>query len=86
MTGRYRADNPDLAKRGTTFGRIYMLELNENDPTGDAEMTGILVTENYVYIQEDPNGYFGQNAASRRSLQWNLGVSSALHRFAYYGD
>lgn len=82
VTGRYRSDNPDLAKRGTTFGRIYMLELNESDPTGNAKITcildgdkvggiadgfhspdNILVTEDYVYIQEDPNGYFDQNAA-----------------------
>ena len=82
VTGRYRSDNPDLAKRGTTFGRIYMLELDENDPTANATLTcildgdkvggvadgfhspdNILVTENYVYIQEDPNGYFDQNAA-----------------------
>lgn len=82
VTGRYRASNPDLANRGTTFGRIYMVELNELDPTGDAKITCILdgdkvggiadgfhspdnivVTENYVYIQEDPNGYFDQNTA-----------------------
>ena len=75
-TGRYRSDNPDLANRGTTFGRVYKLELNPDDPTGDAKLTvvvdgdreggigdgmhspdNILVTENYVYIQEDPNGY-----------------------------
>ncbi len=75
-TGRYRSDNPDLANRGTTFGRVYKLELNPDDPTGDAKITvvidgdreggngdgmhspdNILVTQNYVYIQEDPNGY-----------------------------
>lgn len=75
-TGRYRSDNPDLANRGTTFGRVYKLELNQDDPTGDAKLSvvvdgdrvggkgdgmhspdNILVTENYVYIQEDPNGY-----------------------------
>ncbi|TYA71541.1 PhoX family protein [Seonamhaeicola marinus] len=61
---------------GTVYGRVYMVELNENDPTGDCKITCILdgdkvggiaagfnspdnivVTENYVYIQEDPNGY-----------------------------
>ncbi len=82
VTGRYRADNPALADRGTTFGRIYMVELNADDPTGDAKITCILdgdkvggiadgfhspdnivVTENFVYIQEDPNGYFDQNPA-----------------------
>ncbi len=80
-TGRYRSDNPDLANRGTTFGRIYKLALNPNDPTGDAKLEvvvdgdkdggigdgmhspdNILVTENYAYIQEDPNGYADQNA------------------------
>lgn len=80
-TGRYRSDNPDLAKRGTTFGRIYKLALNPDDPTGDAKLEvvvdgdkdggigdgmhspdNILVTENYAYIQEDPNGYADQNA------------------------
>lgn len=80
-TGRYRQDNPDLANRGTTFGRVYKLELNPNDPIGDAKLTlvvdgdkeggigdgmhspdNILVTENYAYIQEDPNGYASQNS------------------------
>ncbi|NHF60222.1 phosphatase [Flavobacteriaceae bacterium TP-CH-4] len=75
-TGRRRPDNPDLANRGTTFGRVYRLELNPDDPIGDATLSvvvdgdaeggigdgmhspdNILVTENYVYIQEDPNGY-----------------------------
>lgn len=74
VTGR--RNNPALADRGTTFGRIYMVELNDNDPEGDCRITCILdgdnpsgiaagfnspdnivVTENYVYIQEDPNGY-----------------------------
>ncbi|MFY0602181.1 MAG: phosphatase [Cyclobacteriaceae bacterium] len=76
VTGRRRSDNPALADRGTTFGRIYMVELNATGPTGDAKITCVLdgdkeggiadgfhspdnitVTENYVYIQEDPNGY-----------------------------
>ncbi|WP_248723374.1 PhoX family protein [Seonamhaeicola sp. ML3] len=80
-TGRYRSDNPDLANRGTTFGRIYKLELDPDNPTADAKLTvvvdgdkeggigdgmhspdNILVTENHVYIQEDPNGYAAQNA------------------------
>lgn len=79
-TGRYRSDNPDLANRGTTFGRVYKLTLNPEDPTGDAvievvvdgDLEGgkgdgmhspdnILVTENYAYIQEDPNGYADLN-------------------------
>jgi len=80
-TGRIRGDNPDLANRGTSFGRVYKLELNPNDPTGDAKLTvvvdgdleggkgdgmhspdNIVVTENYAYIQEDPNGYADLNA------------------------
>lgn len=80
-TGRYRANNPDLAKRGTTFGRVYKLVLNADDPTGDAKLVvvvdgdkeggigdgmhspdNILVTENYAYIQEDPNGYAALNS------------------------
>ena len=94
VTGRYRSDNPDLAKRGTTFGRIYMVELNDDDPTGDCKITCILdgdkvggiadgfhspdnivVTENYVYIQEDPNGYFDQNMAIQgwaKLYQYNI--------------
>jgi len=69
------------ANRGTTFGRIYKLVLNPNNPTGDAKLEvvvdgdkeggigdgmhspdNILVTENFAYIQEDPNGYADQNA------------------------
>ncbi|WP_396600529.1 phosphatase [Algibacter sp. R77976] len=80
-TGRYRSDNPDLANRGTTLGRVYKLELNATDPTANAKLTvvvdgdveggigdglhspdNILVTENYAYIQEDPNGYASLNA------------------------
>ncbi len=79
-TGRMRSDNPDLANRGTSFGRVYQLQLNSDDPTGDAKITvvvdgdkeggigdgmhspdNILVTENYLYIQEDPNGYAAAN-------------------------
>lgn len=86
-TGRYRSDNPDLANRGTTFGRIYKVELpadmfDDESPNylkakitcvidGDKEggigdgmhsPDNILVTENYAYIQEDPNGYANQNS------------------------
>ncbi|WP_299016212.1 phosphatase [uncultured Polaribacter sp.] len=80
-TGRYRANNPDLANRGTTFGRVYKLELNPEDPIADAKITlvvdgdkdggigdgmhspdNILVTANYAYIQEDPNGYAALNS------------------------
>lgn len=81
-TGRIRGDNPDLANRGTSFGRVYKLELNPEDPTGDAKITvimdgdkvggkadgmhspdNIVVTENYAYVQEDPNGYADLNPA-----------------------
>jgi hypothetical protein len=73
-TGRKR---DALQGKGTFYGRIYKLVLNENDPTAPATITcildgdnltgkakqfhspdNILVTENYAYIQEDPNGYF----------------------------
>ncbi|RDY61682.1 phosphatase [Flagellimonas nanhaiensis] len=80
-TGRIRSDNPDLANRGTSFGRVYKLELNPDDPIGDAKITcvvdgdleggkgdgmhspdNLFATENYVYVQEDPNGYQDNNA------------------------
>ncbi|MBW1296006.1 PhoX family protein [Aquimarina litoralis] len=97
-TGRYRSDNPDLANRGTTFGRVYKLVLNPDNPTGpatievvmDGDLEGgkadgmhspdnILVTENYAYIQEDPNGYADLNAditgfAKLWQLDLNTGV------------
>jgi len=74
VTGR---DKPGLVGKGTKYGRIYKVVLNDADPTkagtitcildgdlpsGKAKMfhspDNILVTENYAYIQEDPNGYF----------------------------
>ncbi len=86
-TGRYRSDNPDLADRGTTFGRVYKVELptdmfddesanylkatitcvidgDKEGGIGDGMHSpdNILVTENYVYVQEDPNGYADLNA------------------------
>lgn len=73
VTGRKK---DGLVGKGSLYGRIYKVELNENDPTGKATITcvldgdkldgkakmfhspdNILVTENYAYIQEDPNGY-----------------------------
>lgn len=73
VTGRKK---DGLIGKGTLYGRIYKVVLNENDPTGAGTITcildgdkldgkakafhspdNILVTENYVYIQEDPNGY-----------------------------
>ena len=80
VTGRSK---PDLEGKGTKFGRIYKVELNETDPTGPAKITcildgdvpggkaalfhspdNILVTRNYVYIQEDPNGYESEKATA----------------------
>ena len=73
VTGRKR---DALQGKGTWYGRIYKVVLNDNDPTGKGTITcildgdnlngkakafhspdNILVTEDYVYIQEDPNGY-----------------------------
>ncbi len=72
VTGR--KSNGHIGK-GTTYGRIYQLILDENDPTkgkitcildgdkfeGKAKAfhspDNVLVTEDYIYIQEDPNGY-----------------------------
>ncbi len=73
VTGRKKTD---LVGKGTTYGRIYKVVLNENDPTKGGKITcvldgdnltgkakmfhspdNILVTENFAYIQEDPNGY-----------------------------
>ncbi len=72
VTGRKR--NALLGK-GTFYGRIYHVVLDENNPTsgtitcvldGDKldgkakefhSPDNVVVTENYVYIQEDPNGY-----------------------------
>ncbi|TMM57490.1 DUF839 domain-containing protein [Maribacter algarum] len=93
-TGRYRSDNPDLASRGTTFGRVYKLILNPDEPIGDAKIEvvmdgdlkggkadgmhspdNILVTENYAYIQEDPNGYADLNpkiSGFAKMWQYNL--------------
>ncbi|WP_405415042.1 alkaline phosphatase PhoX [Maribacter sp. Asnod1-A12] len=95
-TGRIREDNPDLNLRGTGFGRVYKLELNETDPTADAVLTvvvdgdleggkgdgmhspdNILVTENYAYIQEDPNGYADLNAdISGFAKLWQLDLNT----------
>lgn len=74
VTGRKK---DGLIGKGTIYGRVYKVVLNENDPTAQGTITcvldgdlengiakmfhspdNILVTENYAYIQEDPNGYF----------------------------
>lgn len=96
VTGRSK---PDLEGKGTKFGRIYKVELNETDPTGPAKITcildgdkpngkanlfhspdNILVTRNYAYIQEDPNGYESEKASADHFAylyQYNL-VSGEL--------
>lgn len=80
VTGRSK---PDLVGKGTKYGRIYKVELNDTDPTGAARITcildgdkidgkaalfhspdNILVTRNYIYIQEDPNGYESDKASA----------------------
>lgn len=95
-TGRYRSDNPDLANRGTTFGRVYKLTLDANNPTGPATLEvvmdgdnvggaadgmhspdNIVVTENYAYIQEDPNGYQDLNPAIQGYAKlWQLNLNT----------
>ncbi len=90
VTGRKK---PGLVGKGTTYGRIYKVTLNENDPKGAGTITcvldgdkldgkaksfhspdNILVTENYAYIQEDPNGYpdTADKAHYARLYQYNL--------------
>lgn len=96
VTGRSKTD---LVGKGTKFGRIYKVELNETDPTGAAKITcildgdvpggkahlfhspdNILVTRNYAYIQEDPNGYESEKSSADHFAylyQYNL-VSGEL--------
>lgn len=90
VTGR---NKPDLVGKGTIYGRVYKVTLNENAPSGagtitcilDGDLTSgiakafhspdnILVTENYVYIQEDPNGYFDSADKTHyaRLYQYNI--------------
>lgn len=99
-TGRIRGDNPDLNNRGTGFGRVYKLVLNENNPTGNAKLTvvvdgdlqggkgdgmhspdNILVTENYAYVQEDPNGYADLNSnISGFAKLWQLDLNTGTFK------
>lgn len=90
VTGRKK---DALVGKGSLYGRVYKVELNETDPTGPAKITcvldgdkiggaawgfhspdNILVTENYAYIQEDPNGYFDDAVRNHyaRLYQYNL--------------
>ena len=101
-TGRYRSDNPDLANRGTTFGRVYKVELPEDmlDSSSDNYLKSkitcvidgdkeggkgdgmhspdnLLVTENYLYIQEDPNGYAALNTdITGYAKLWQYSIAS----------
>ncbi|WMI65534.1 DUF839 domain-containing protein [Aestuariibaculum sp. YM273] len=90
VTGRIK---DGLRGKGSLYGRVYKVVLNENDPTqagtitcildgdldeGKAKMfhspDNIVATENFIYIQEDPNGYFdGPNRQHYAQLyQYNL--------------
>ena len=94
VTGRKKED---LVGKGSIYGRVYKIVLNENDPTGTAKITcvldgdkvdgaarefhspdNILVTENYVYIQEDPNGYFDRANKDHKArlYQYHLNTGS----------
>lgn len=87
VTGRER---DALRGRGTFSGRIYKVELNDNDPAAPARITcvldgdkvggiasgfhspdNVLVTENYIYIQEDPNGISGKTGFAKL-YQYNI--------------
>lgn len=93
VTGRKK---DGLKDKGSAYGRIYKVVLNENDPTAAGTITcvldgdnltgvakafhspdNIVVTENYAYIQEDPNGYPDTDDKSHfaRMYQYNLNTS-----------
>ncbi|MBP2832714.1 phosphatase [Aquimarina sp. U1-2] len=96
VTGRRKDDKPDLANRGTTFGRVYKLVLNRDNPTGPATLEvmmdgdreggkadgmhspdNIFVTQNYAYIQEDPNGYAAYNSSIQGYAKlWQLDLNT----------
>lgn len=90
VTGRKK---DGLKGKGTIYGRIYKVTLNDTDPTKAGKITcvldgdnltgvaktfhspdNILVTENYAYIQEDPNGYpdTPEKTHYARLYQYNL--------------
>ena len=90
VTGRKK---DGLVGKGTIYGRIYKVAVNDNDPTAAGKITcvldgdnltgvakafhspdNILVTENYAYIQEDPNGYPDTQDKTHyaRMYQYNL--------------
>lgn len=90
VTGRSK---PGLIGKGTKYGRVYKVKLDEKNPLGTATITcvldgdnlngkaklfhspdNIVVTENYAYIQEDPNGYFDLPEKNHKAslYQYNL--------------
>lgn len=90
VTGRKK---DGLMGKGTVYGRVYKVQLNDTDPTKGGKITcvldgdipngkaksfhspdNIVVTENYAYIQEDPNGYpdNADKAHYARMYQYNL--------------
>ena len=90
VTGRKK---DGLVGKGTQYGRVYKVELNNQDPSKKGKITcvldgdllngkakafhspdNIVVTENYAYIQEDPNGYFDQDVKMHYAsvYQYNL--------------
>ncbi len=94
VTGRKK---DGLIGKGTLYGRVYKVVLNENDPTGAGTITcvldgdkldgkakafhspdNIVVTKDYAYIQEDPNGYPDTDDKKHyaRLYQYNLNTGS----------
>ena len=92
VTGRKR---DGLVGKGTIYGRVYKVVLNENDPTGSGTITcildvdnlngkakafhspdNILVTEDNVYIQEDPNGYPDTPEKSHYAYMYQYNLNS----------
>jgi hypothetical protein len=87
--------NYDRAK----YGRIYRLNLNENDPTrGKIECIldgedrngparefqnpdNICVTQNYVYIQEDPNSGYNDQTHDAYIYQYNIATKEVKKAF-----
>ncbi|TPN88696.1 PhoX family protein [Aquimarina algicola] len=90
----FNATGRDNVEGRTSYGRVYKLILDENDPlkgkisvilNGDDE-TGIAktfrspdnitVTENYAYIQEDPNSHTADRAHDAYLYQYDLRTNS----------
>jgi hypothetical protein len=92
VTGRKK---DGLVGKGTLYGRVYKVVLNQNDPTGFGTITcildgdklngkakafhspdNILVTEDNVYIQEDPNGYPDTPEKSHYAYMYQYNLNS----------